>query len=222
MSRILIAEDESRIASFLQKGFKANGFTTFIVNDGEEAMLMASSGDFDLLILDIGLPNKDGWTVLEELRGQGQQLPIIILTVHDSIKDKVNGLERGADDYVTKPFRFEELLARVRARLRDRYSPTDKDEMILSAGDIVLDLRTRKVKVGDHLIELSAREFTLVETFLRHPEQVLSREQLLSQVWGYGYDPGNNIVDVYVGYLRKKLGNNFIETVRGMGYRLKR
>jgi DNA-binding response OmpR family regulator len=221
MSRILIAEDESRIASFLQKGFKANGFTTFIVNDGEEAMLMASSGDFDLLILDIGLPNKDGWTVLEELRDQGQQLPIIILTVHDSIKDKVNGLERGADDYVTKPFRFEELLARVRARLRDRYSPTSKDEMILSAGDVVLDLRTRKVKVGDHLIELSAREFTLTETFLRHPEQVLSREQLLSQVWGYGYDPGNNIVDVYVGYLRKKLGNNFIETVRGMGYRLK-
>lgn len=217
MSRILIAEDESRIASFLQKGLKANGFTTFIVNDGEEAMLMASSGDFDLLILDIGLPNKDGWTVLEELRGQGQQLPIIILTVRDSLKDKVSGLERGADDYVTKPFRFEELLARVRARLRDRYSPTDKDEMILSASDIVLDLRTRKVKVGDRLIELSAREFTLVETFLRHPEQVLSREQLLSQVWGYDYDPGNNIVDVYVGYLRKKLGNNFIETVRGIG-----
>ncbi|RUR73951.1 response regulator transcription factor [Chlorogloeopsis fritschii PCC 9212] len=221
MSRILIAEDESRIASFLQKGLKANGFTTFIVNDGEEAMLMASSGDFDLLILDIGLPNKDGWTVLEELRGQGQQLPIIILTVRDSLKDKVSGLERGADDYVTKPFRFEELLARVRARLRDRYSPTDKDEMILSASDIVLDLRTRKVKVGDRLIELSAREFTLVETFLRHPEQVLSREQLLSQVWGYDYDPGNNIVDVYVGYLRKKLGNNFIETVRGIGYRLR-
>ena len=218
MKRILIAEDESRIASFLQKGFKANGFTTYVVEDGEKAVLMVNSDNFDLLILDIGLPGKDGWTVLEELRGQGQQLPIIILTVHDNVKDKVNGFERGADDYVTKPFRFEELLARVRARLRDRHSPDRQDEMILSINDVVLDLRTRKVKVGDRLIELSAREFTLAETFLRHPGQVLSREQLLSHVWGYDYDPGNNIVDVYVGYLRKKLGNKFIETVRGMGY----
>lgn len=220
MKRILIAEDESRIASFLQKGFKANGFTTYVVEDGEKAVLMVNSDNFDLLILDIGLPGKDGWTVLEELRGQGQQLPIIILTVHDNVKDKVNGFERGADDYVTKPFRFEELLARVRARLRDRHSPDHKDEMILSVNDVVLDLRTRKVKVGDRLIELSAREFTLAETFLRHPGQVLSREQLLSHVWGYDHDPGNNIVDVYVGYLRKKLGNKFIETVRGMGYGL--
>lgn len=220
MKRILIAEDESRIASFLQKGFKANGFTTYVVKDGEKAIVMANSNDFDLLILDIGLPEKDGWTVLKELRGQGQQLPIIILTVHDNVKDKVNGLEKGADDYVTKPFRFEELLARVRARLRDRHSPNGEDEIILSTGDVVLDLRTRKVKVGDRIIELSAREFTLTETFLRHPGQVLSREQLLSHVWGYDHDPGNNIVDVYVGYLRKKLGNKFIETVRGMGYRL--
>ncbi|MDM9584445.1 MULTISPECIES: response regulator transcription factor [unclassified Nostoc] len=220
MKRILIAEDESRIASFLQKGFKANGFTTYVVEDGEKAIVMANSNNFDLLILDIGLPEKDGWTVLEELRGQGQQLPIIILTVHDNVKDKVNGFERGADDYVTKPFRFEELLARVRARLRDRHSPNGEDEMILSTGNVVFDLRTRKVKVGDRIIELSAREFTLTETFLRHPGQVLSREQLLSHVWGYDHDPGNNIVDVYVGYLRKKLGNKFIETVRGMGYRL--
>lgn len=220
MKRILIAEDESRIASFLQKGLKANGFTTCVAKDGEEAIFMTNSNNFDLLILDIGLPGKDGWTVLEELRGQGQQLPIIILTVHDNVKDKVNGFEKGADDYVTKPFRFEELLARVRARLRDRVSGDRKDEMILSIGDLVLDLRSRKMKVGDRIIELSAREFTLTETFLRHPGQVLSREQLLSHVWGYNYDPGNNIVDVYVGYLRKKLGDKFIETVRGMGYRL--
>lgn len=220
MKRILIAEDEPRISSFLEKGLKANGFTTYVVNNGEKAVHMVNSSDFDLIILDIGLPGKDGWTVLEELRGQGQDLPIIILTVHDSVKDKVNGFERGANDYVTKPFRFEELLARVRARLRDRYLPLEQDKMILRADDVVLDLRTRKVKVGDRLIELSAREFTLAETFLSHPGQVLSREQLLSHVWGYSYDPGNNIVDVYVGYLRKKLGNNFIETVRGMGYRL--
>lgn len=220
MNRILIAEDEPRIASFLQKGLKANGFTTSVATNGDEALFMAFSGEFDLLILDIGLPGKNGWSVLEELRGQGELLPIIILTACDDVKDKVAGLEGGADDYVTKPFRFEELLARVRLRLRDNRLPKRKDEMILCAGDIVLDLRTRKVKVGDRYIELAAREFTLAEIFLRHPGQVLSREQLLSHVWGYDYDPASNIVDVYVGYLRKKLGNDCIETVRGMGYRL--
>jgi DNA-binding response OmpR family regulator len=220
MNRILIAEDEPRIASFLQKGLKANGFTTAVASNGDEAIFMAFSGEFDLLILDIGLPGKNGWVVLEELRGQGEMLPIIILTACDDIKDKVTGLEGGADDYVTKPFRFEELLARVRLRLRDHNLPKGKDEMILSAQDIVLDLRTRKVKVGDRYIDLAAREFTLAEIFLRHPGQVLSREQLLSHVWGYDYDPNSNIVDVYVGYLRKKLGSDCIETVRGMGYRL--
>ncbi|MBC1225110.1 response regulator transcription factor [Nostoc sp. UCD121] len=220
MNRILIAEDEPRIASFLQKGLKANGFTTSVASTGDEALFMALSGEFDLLILDIGLPSKDGWLVLEELRGQGKLLSIIILTACDDIKDKVTGLQGGADDYVTKPFRFEELLARVRLRLRDYCLPKRKDEMILCAGDILLDLRTRKVKVSDRYIELAAREFTLAEIFLRHPGQVLSREQLLSHAWGYGYDPASNIVDVYVGYLRKKLGSDCIETVRGIGYRL--
>lgn len=220
MNRILIAEDEPRIASFLQKGLKANGFTTAVASNGDEAIFMAFSGEFDLLILDIGLPGKNGWEVLEELRGQGELLPIIILTACDDVQDKVSGLEGGADDYVTKPFRFEELLARVRLRLRDYRIPKRKDEMVLCAGDILLDLRTRKAKVGDRYIELAAREFTLAEIFLRHPGQVLSREQLLSHVWGYDYDPASNIVDVYVGYLRKKLGGDCIETVRGMGYRL--
>ena len=221
MNRILIAEDEPRIAKFVEKGLKANGFTTAVAKDGYEAVCMASSDNFDLLILDIGLPGKDGWRVLEELRGRGEYLQIIILTARDDVRDKVAGLEGGADDYVTKPFRFEELLARVRLRLRDSHLPRGKEEMLLRAGSIVLDLRTRQVRVSDRLIDLSAREFTLAETFFRSPGQVLSREQILSAVWGYDYDPGSNIVDVYVGYLRKKLGGDLIETVRGMGYRLR-
>ena len=221
MNRIMIAEDEPRIASFLEKGLKANGFTTIVVEDGDAAIRVADSNDFDLLILDLGLPGKDGLQVLEELRGRGETLPIIILTARDEIGDKVAGFESGADDYVTKPFRFEELLARVRARLRNQKSTPKKDEMILTAGEIVLDLRSRTVKVGDRVVELSAREFILTETFVRHPGQVLSREQLLNRVWGYDYDPNSNVVDVYVGYLRKKLGSNKIETVRSMGYRLR-
>lgn len=222
MSRILIAEDEPRICAFLEKGLKANGFTTTVAQDGDEALFLASREDFDLMILDIGLPGKDGWVVLEELRGQGERLPIIILTARDDVTDKVAGLEGGANDYVTKPFRFEELLARVRLRLRDNcWCPKAQDQMVLRAGHVVLDLRTRQVRVGDRLVDLSAREFILTETFLRHSKQVLSREQLLSHVWGYDYDPGSNIVDVYVGYLRKKLGSELIETVRGIGYRLR-
>lgn len=221
MNHILIAEDEPRIASFLEKGLKAAGFTTAIAQDGEQVIYMVQSDRIDLLLLDIGLPGKNGWQVLEELRGLGEQVPIIILSARDDTKDKVAGLEGGADDYVTKPFRFEELLARIRLRLRDKHLPKANNETAIRVGHIALDLRTRSVTVGDRTIELPAREFTLAETFLRHPGQILSREQLLNRVWGYNYDPGSNIVDVYVGYLRKKLGDKLIETVRGMGYRLK-
>ncbi len=221
MNRILIAEDEPRIAAFLEKGLRSNGFTTAIATDANEVISLALSEGFDLLLLDLGLPIKDGMEVLEELRGQGAQMPIIILTARDDLKDKVAGLEGGADDYVTKPFRFEELLARVRLRLRHRQQSPVKEEMVLSTGDLVLDLRSRRVRLRGHEVELSAREFTLLETFMRHRGQVMSREQLLDHVWGYDYDPGSNIVDVYVGYLRKKLGGNLIETVRGMGYRLR-
>ena len=223
MSRILIAEDEPRIAAFVQKGLRANGFTTAIASDAQEALNMVLGGDFDLMLLDLGLPIKDGLTVLEELRGQGAKLPIIILTARDDIKDKVAGLESGADDYVTKPFSFEELLARIRLRLRSHQQDTTKgEETNLVVGNLLLDLRTRKVKIANQEIDLPAREFILLETFMRHPDQVMSREQLLDRVWGYDYDPGSNIVDVYVGYLRKKLGSKSIETVRGMGYRLRR
>jgi two-component system copper resistance phosphate regulon response regulator CusR len=215
--RILIAEDEPRIAAFLEKGLRANGFTTTVTDDGRDALDLADSDDFDLLILDIGLPGQDGFTVLRELRRRGRRLPVVILTARHSVEDTVAGLEGGADDYVPKPFRFEELLARVRARLRDDgvAEPT-----VLVVGSAALDLRTRRLTVDTRTVELTAREFAMAEMFFRHPGQVLSREQLLSHVWGYDYDPGSNVVEVYVRYLRQKLGDSWIMTVRGMGYRL--
>ena len=217
MNRILIVEDEPRLASFLEKGLRANGFTTTTVHDGYEATARASDSEFDLMVLDLGLPGKDGLSVLRDVRAAGNRMPVVILSARDDTDVKVTGLERGADDYVTKPFRFEELLARVRVRLRDGGTP---ERTVLEAGDVVLDLRTRRASVDDASIELSAREFTMLEVFLRHPGQVLSREQLLSHVWGYDHDPGSNVVDVYVGYLRRKLGKERIVTVRGMGYAL--
>ena len=218
MNRILIVEDEPRLASFLEKGLRANGFTTTTVHDGYEATLLAQDADFDLMVLDLGLPGKDGLSVLRDVRAAGSRMPVVILSARDDTDVKVAGLERGADDYVTKPFRFEELLARVRVRLREDGTP---ERTVLEAGDVVLDLRTRRASVDGDSIELSAREFTMLEVFLRHPGQVLSREQLLSHVWGYDHDPGSNVVDVYVGYLRKKLGKERIATVRGMGYALR-
>lgn len=221
MRRILIAEDESRVASFVEKGLKANGFTTAIAPTGPEAITLALEDTFDLIVLDLGLPGKDGLSVLEELRGQGCSTPIIILTARDDVQDKVTSFELGADDYVTKPFRFEELLARIRTRIRTHCPPqANVQDWVLNHGELVLDLRTRLATVNNQPIELSAREFTLVETFMRHTNQVMSREQLLDHVWGYDYAPGSNVVDVYVGYLRKKLGSQLIETVRGMGYRM--
>jgi DNA-binding response OmpR family regulator len=217
MNRILIAEDEPRLASFLEKGLRSNGFATTVAEDGAKASLMARDQEFDLLVLDLGLPGKDGTEVLRELRSSGQRMPVIILTARDDVSDKVSGLEGGADDYVTKPFRFEELLARVRARLRDERTV---ERTVLRAGEVVLDLRTRRASTQGHTVDLTAREFTMLEVLIRHAGQVLSREQLLSHVWGYDYDPGSNVVDVYIGYLRRKLGSESIETVRGMGYRL--
>jgi DNA-binding response OmpR family regulator len=217
VNRILIAEDEQRLASFLEKGLRANGYATTVVSDGGAASLMARDEDFDLMILDIGLPGKDGFTVLREVRAASQRLPVLILTARDELEDKVTGLEEGGDDYVTKPFRFEELLARIAARLRD-----DRREAspVIRAGKLALDPRTRRVVAGGRDIELSAREYSMLEVLMRHPGQVMSREQLLAHVWGYDFDPGSNVVDVYIGYLRRKLGAGSIETVRGAGYRL--
>ncbi len=218
MSRILIVEDEPGIASFLEKGLTANGFVTTVATDGEQATAVARPGDFDLVILDLGLPGRDGFQVLSAIRRRSPSLPVIVLTARDGVEPTVESFERGADDYVRKPFRFEELLARVRARLRGASSA---DPTVLEAGGVTLDLRRREAVVDGRGVELSAREFTLVETFMRHPGQVLSREQLLDRVWGFDFDPGSNVVDVYVRFLRRKLGKDIIETVRGMGYRLR-
>jgi two-component system, OmpR family, copper resistance phosphate regulon response regulator CusR len=218
MTQILIAEDEPRIASFLEKGLRSNGFVTAVADSGTLAASLLRHGHFDLLILDLGLPGKDGHQVLQELRHRGDRMPVIILTARDGVEDTVAGLDGGADDYVTKPFRFEELLARIRVRLRDGGGP---ETTVLRVGDVALDLRTRRAVVGDRTVELTAREFSLVDTLIRHPGQVLSRQQLLDHVWGYDFDSGSNVVDVYIRYLRQKLGDNVIETVRGMGYRLR-
>lgn len=220
MTSVLLAEDEELIASFVTKGLRAHGYAVTAVPDGDEALSLAQQGDFDLLILDIGLEGLDGFEVLRRLRGSGSTLPVVILTARDSVTDKVAGLESGADDYVPKPFSFEELLARVRRRLQVASGAAPDSTTVMRAGGVVLDLRTRRVTVHGRPEDLTAREFTMLEMFLRHAGQVLSREQLLSGVWGFDYDPSSNVVDVYVRYLRKKLGSDVITTVRGMGYRL--
>lgn len=217
MASILIAEDEARIARFLEHGLTAQGYSTTSVTDGAAALDYASSGSFDLLLLDVGLPVMDGFAVLRRLREDGNAIPVIILTARSSVTDTVAGLEGGADDYLAKPFRFEELVARIRRRLRDDRSP---ESLVLTCGGLTLDLRSRQATVSGRTVDLSAREFALAEMLLRHAGQVLSREQLLDHVWGYDFDPSSNVVDVYIRHLRRKLGPDRITTLRRMGYRL--
>lgn len=221
MAHILIVEDEDRIASFVAKGLRAEGHQTTIAKDGLTGVDHALSGLVDLMILDIGLPDIDGFEVLDQIRSQGSRLPVIVLTARDSVGDTVSALEGGADDYMPKPFRFAELLARVRLRLRqlDQGAGTGASPDHLDVGGVRLDLRTRRAAVKGRELDLSTREFNLAEIFMLNPGQVLSREQLLDHVWGYDFDPGSNVVDVYVGYLRKKFGAQRISTVRGVGYR---
>jgi len=222
VARILIVEDEERISSFLAKGLRAEGHVTTTVGDGRDGLDLALGGDVDLVILDIGLPGIDGFEVLERLRAQGSTVPVIVLTARDSVGDTVSALDGGADDYMPKPFRFAELLARVRLRLRQGPDASAPRDEVLAAGGVTLDLRTRRAAAGGRQVDLSAREFRLAEMFMTNAGQVLSREQLLDHVWGMDFDPGSNVVDVYVGYLRKKLGTGTITTVRGMGYRFNR
>ncbi|WP_219416271.1 response regulator transcription factor [Pseudonocardia nigra] len=218
MHRVLIAEDEQRIAAFIDKGLRANNFITTVTEDGHSALDHALSGAFDLLVLDLGLPGKDGYSVLRDLRRSRVELPVIILTARDGVRDTVAGLEGGADDYMTKPFSFEELLARVRLRLRSG-SAASAEPTMLSIDGLSLDLQTRRARTDSGVVDLSAREFALLELLLRHAGRVLSREQMLDHVWGYDFDPGSNVVDVYIRQLRRKIGAERIVTVRGMGYR---
>ena len=216
--RILVVEDEQKVADALREGLEGEKYDVIVERTGEAAFFRVNTETFDAVLLDLGLPGRDGLDVLRDVRAAKQRLPVIIVTARDDTSDRIAGLEAGADDYIGKPFHFEELVARVRARLRDdKSSPEERHQ--ISEGGITLDLRTRWVSADGATIELSAREFELLRTFLEHPNQVLSREQLLAHVWGYDYDPGSNVVDVYVGYLRRKLVSDAFETVRGVGYR---
>jgi DNA-binding response OmpR family regulator len=221
--RILIVEDDAGIVSFLVKGLKAEGYATATANDGDKAIRLLSSNveEFDLVLLDLGLPGTSGDNVLRALRQRDTALPVIVLTARAEIADKVHGLELGANDYVTKPFSFAELLARIRAALRSSSQPATTE---LVVGDLRLDLLTKIAWRAGRRIDLAPREWALLELFMRHPTHLLSRARILNEVWEYGFDPGNNVVDVYVSYLRKKLNISglepLIQTVRGVGYRL--
>ncbi|GAB4253896.1 MAG: response regulator transcription factor [Thermoleophilia bacterium] len=221
--RVLVVEDEARVASFIASGLEGAGYATEVVASGREAVdrILAEPG-FDLVLLDVGLPDKDGFAVLADVRTVDRTTPIIMLTARGDVPSRVKGLDLGADDYLPKPFDFEELLARMRAALRQARQPAS---FALEAGDLSLDLKTRQATRAGSRVDLTSREFALLEFFLRHPGQVLSRSQILNGVWGYDFDPGSNVVDVYVGYLRAKLDRegepSVIETVRGGGYRLR-
>ena len=217
MSRILVAEDEPGISSFVVKGLAAAGHTATVVADGNHALLDARSGDFDLMVLDLGLPGRDGLSLLAELRERGSTMPVVILTARDDVETLVTGLELGASDFIAKPFRFDELLARIRTRLREE---SHREVRRHELRDLVVDRAAHRVERSGSAVELTAREFQLLETFLDHPGQVLSRAQLLGQVWGRDFDGDSNVVDVCVLHLRKKLGQEVVLTVRGSGYRL--
>ncbi len=220
--RILLIEDENKIADFVERGLSAEGYAVTVADDGLKGEAEALTGEFDLILLDVLLPGKNGFEVLGEIRRRAISTPVIMLTALGETEDKVRGLEGGAIDYVSKPFSFEELLARIRAQLR-RPDAVSADR--IEVGDLLLDLKTRRVTKGERDVELTSREFELLAYLMRHPDQVLSRTQLLNGVWGYDYDPGTNVLEVYVGYLRKKLADEGeegpIDTVRGAGYRLR-
>lgn len=218
MTNILIVEDEPQVSSFVQRGLRAAGYETTTADTGARALEEIRAGEYDLVVLDIGLPDMSGLEVLTTLRREHLTVAVIALTARDTVSDLVAGLDSGADDYIPKPFRFDELLARIRTRLRDRASSASTT---LESDGLSLDLLTRRVRVGEREVDLSSREFTLAEYFMRHPGQVFNRERLLKDVWGYDFDPGSNLVEVYVRYLRKKLGTNRIETIRGVGYRFR-
>jgi two-component system, OmpR family, response regulator len=216
--KLLVVEDEPRIAAFLAKGLRAHGYEVGWASTGQQALRLCGQPGLSLVILDLKLPDLDGLEVLAGLRARGATVPVLILSARRRVGDRVRGLDLGADDYLAKPFAFEELLARIRARLRPGSAVAAS---LLRVGDLCLDLQARLVTVGGRKVNLSAREFALLLTFAKHPGQTLSRQQLLSTAWRIDFDPQTNLVDVYVGYLRRKLGEPVIETIRGAGYRLR-
>jgi DNA-binding response OmpR family regulator len=212
---VLLVEDEDRIASFVTKGLGARGFEVHRVSNGVDA-LAAASDDVGVVVLDLGLPDVDGLEVLRRLRERSPRLPVVILTARDDVEDRVRGLDLGADDYVAKPFAIDELAARLRARLR----PRSDLAVLLTVGELELDLIARRARVGERVIWLTPREFALLEMLMRHAGSTVTRPELLSEVWSLNFDPRSNLVDVYVRYLRRKLGPGWITTERGVGYRI--
>jgi heavy metal response regulator len=220
--RILVIEDEKKVASFIQRGLEAEHYQVDVAYDGEAGLLQVFDNDYDVLILDVMLPKRDGLSVLQAIRTRKLAIPVLMLTARDTIVDKVTGLDQGADDYLTKPFAFEELLARLRALLR-RGAPPSSPDLILA--DLQLDLVTHQVTRAGKRIDLTAKEFALLEFFLRQPGRVLSRALIAQHVWGVDFDTFTNVIDVYVNYLRKKIDADFgpklLHTVRGVGYVMK-
>ncbi|GAB3293665.1 response regulator [Epidermidibacterium keratini] len=220
MSHILIAEDAERISSFIEKGLRSAGYLTTVADNGETALLLARTGAFDLVVLDIGLPRLSGFEVLQRLRDEGHEVPVIVLTARDTVGDTVAGLEGGANDYMTKPFEFAELLARIKLRIRDVETTGSESEGLEAAG-LHLDVRSRRVSGDGVLADLTSREYAVLELLMRNPGQLLSRDQILDRVWGFDHDPSSNVVEVFIRALRRKIGEHRIETVRGLGYRLR-
>jgi len=219
--RILVVEDEKKVAGFIKKGLEEESYAIDVVYDGVEGEYMASTNDYDVIVLDIMLPKKSGFDVVHDLRAKNIKTPVLLLTARDSVEDKVKGLNSGADDYLNKPFAFEELLARVRALMRRK----DYGLAELKFADLVLDQATRKAKRGDEIVDLTSKEYGLLEYFLRNPNKVLTRTMIAEHVWDYTFDSDTNIIDVYVNHLRNKIDKEpfkkVIHTVRGVGYILK-
>jgi len=222
--RILLVEDDERIVDFVQRGLKAEGYAVEMARSGLEAIALGTEGRFQVIILDLGLPDLNGRQVCERLRNTGVSTPILMLTARDTVQDKVTGLRSGADDYMTKPFSFEELLARIEVLMRRRGGEVKPDIKELRIADLLLNQETHEVKRGESSIELTPKEFALLECFMRMPGKVLSRTRILEQVWGYSADPLTNVVDVYIRQLRRKIDDDYdlklLKTVRGFGYKL--
>jgi len=222
--RVLLVEDDQRIVDFVQRGLKAEGYVVEVARSGLEAIALGKEGKFQIIILDLGLPDLNGRQVCEQLRSTGVGTPILMLTARDTVQDKVTGLRSGADDYMTKPFAFEELLARIEVLIRRRGGEIKPEVKELRIADLILNMETHEVRRGETLIDLTPKEFALLEYFMRMPGKVLSRTRILEQVWGYSADPLTNVVDVYIRQLRRKIDDDYeiklLITVRGYGYKL--